>query len=108
MNAEAGKIAVLDDIVAKHVSSHSFAELVGEVKKVASGLKEKYAQYYVRVAEKIAKNEDYAAKEVERLRKILSKGGSAPEKVDDLVSRRNILGLFVGEDREVDSHKDEL
>lgn len=108
LNADAGKIAQLDDIVAKHVSAHTFAELVAEVKKAAKGLKEQYAAYYVKVAEKVAKSEDYAGKELARLSKILGKGGAAQEKVDDLVSRRNILALFVDEDREMGTHKDEL
>lgn len=108
LNGDAGKIAALEDIVAKHVSAHSFGDLVAEVKKAAKGLKDKYAQYYVKVAEKMEKNEDYASKELERLQKILGKGGSAPEKVDDLVSRRNIVGLFAGQDKETGSHKDEL
>lgn len=108
LNADAGKIAALDDVVAKHVSAHKPAELVAEAKKVAAGLEERYAPYYVKVAEKLAKDEDYPVKEGLRLSKILDKGGSAPEKVDDLVSRRNILALFVGEDKERGAHKDEL
>lgn len=71
-------------------------------------MKDKYAEYYVKVAEKMGKSEDYASKELERLSKILKKGGSAPEKVDDLVSRRNILALFAGQDKEAGTHKDEL
>lgn len=38
--------------------------------------------------------------------KILSKGSSAPEKVDDIVSRSNILRGFAGEEKE--GKKDEL
>ena len=56
----------------------------------------------------MGKSEDYASKELERLSKILKKGGSAPEKVDDLVSRRNILAQFAGQNKEAGSHKDEL
>lgn len=108
LNANAGKIAALDEIVAEHVRAHNFKKLAAEVKKAASSLKDKYAQYYVRVAEKLAKDKDYADKEIERLKKILSKGSSAPEKVDDLVSRKNILWLFTGEDKETAAHKDEL
>lgn len=108
LNANAGKIANLDDVVSKHVSAHDFQALVADAKKAAKGLKDKYAEYYVKVAEKISKNEDYASKELGRLEKILKKGGSAPEKVDDVVSRSNILRQFVGEDKETSGHGDEL
>lgn len=100
LNEHAGVIPALDAVVAKHLSAGSLGELVGEVKKTAEGLKkegaEKYAEYYVRVAGKVAESEEYAGKELGRLERILKKGGSAPEKVDDLVSRSNVLRRFTG------------
>ncbi|BDD56573.1 hypothetical protein MAP00_002012 [Monascus purpureus] len=85
LNDKAGIIPSLDDVVAKYVSSHSFSELASEIKKATEGLKDKYAKYYVKVAEKISKSEDYASKEYNRLQKILGK-----------------------EDKETAEHKDEL
>lgn len=81
--------------------------MVGEIKTAVKGLQDKYAQYYVKVAEKLSQNREYASKELERLSKIIQKGGSAPEKVDDLVSRSNILRQFLG-DKQAESGKDEL
>ena len=52
-------------------------------------------------------SEGYVAKEFARLKKILDKGGLAPEKVDDLVSRSNILRQFLGE-KQKPTPKDEL
>ncbi|KAH1283660.1 hypothetical protein KXW98_006359 [Aspergillus fumigatus] len=106
LNEKAGTVAVLDQFINKYISSRNAEELVAEVKKAAKGLQDKYAQYYVKVAEKISQNEEYASKELARLKKILEKGGSAPEKLDDIVSRSNILRKFVGE-KDTDA-KDEL
>jgi protein disulfide-isomerase A6 len=96
LDSVAGTIAVLDKIVTEHVAAQKFDKLVVEVKKAAEGLEDKYAEYYVKAAEKLSKNEGYAAKEIVRLQKILAKGGSAPEKLDDILSRSNILSRFVG------------
>ncbi|OJZ83738.1 hypothetical protein ASPFODRAFT_35209 [Aspergillus luchuensis CBS 106.47] len=101
LDAKAGTIASLDELIA----STSAADLAAAVKKAAAELKDKYAQYYVKVADKLSQNAEYATKELARLEKILAKGGSAPEKVDDLISRSNILRKFVGEEKEA---KDEL
>lgn len=69
------------------------------MKKAAEGLKEdaqyKYAEYYVRVFDKISKNEGYVAKELARLQGILKKGGLAPTKIDELTSKTNVLRKFL-------------
>lgn len=98
LDTVAGTIAALDEIVAEHVAAQKLDTLVAEVKKAAQGLQDKYAEYYVKAAEKLSKNEEYATKEIARLQKILAKGGSAPEKLDDIVSRSNILSRFVGQE----------
>lgn len=103
LNEVAGTVPSLDDIIAK---SPSASKLAAEVKKAAKGLQDKYAQYYVKVADKISQNQEYVGKEFARLQKILAKGGSAPEKLDDLVARSNVLRRFLGKDEEV--KKDEL
>ncbi|KAE8148947.1 thioredoxin-like protein [Aspergillus avenaceus] len=107
LNEKAGTVAALDSLVAKYTSSKNVGELAGEIKKAASDLQDKYAEYYVKVADKLSKNKEYATKEFGRLKKIIEKGGSAPEKVDDLISRSNILRQFLSQDGELDM-KDEL
>lgn len=99
LDSTAGTIAALDEIVAENVAAQKYDKLVADVKKAAQGLQDKYAEYYVKAAEKLSKNEGYAAKEITRLQKILAKGGSAPEKLDDIISRSNILRRFVGQDK---------
>ena len=103
LNSKAGTIAALDELVAEYVPARKFDKLATEVRKTAKSLKDKYAEYYIKVADKLSQNEDYASKELARLLKVLGKGGSAPEKVDDLISRSNILRAFAGKDT-----KDEL
>ncbi|KAL4796002.1 thioredoxin-like protein [Aspergillus venezuelensis] len=107
LNDKAGTVDVLDELVAKYITTQNFSELLEEVKKAAKGLEAKYAEYYVKVAEKLSQNSDYAVKESERLKKVLAKGGSAPEKVDDMISRSNILRKFLGKETE-ENVKDEL
>ncbi|MCJ1314572.1 hypothetical protein MMC25_008254 [Agyrium rufum] len=91
LNAKAGTIATLDTLVSKFTQQGNLAAAVEEVKKAATGLADNYADYYVRVIEKLGKSEDYGKKELARLQGIIMKGGLAPEKLDDLVSRSNIL-----------------
>ncbi|KAL4866334.1 hypothetical protein BDV12DRAFT_136896 [Aspergillus spectabilis] len=107
LDEKAGTVAVLDTLIAKYTTSQKFEELVAEVKKAAKGVEGKYSDYYVKVAEKLAQNQEYAVKEFNRLTKVLAKGGSAPEKVDDLISRSNILRKFLGQEEKKDV-KDEL
>lgn len=65
---------------------------------MAGKAKATYADYYAKVAKKLQENKGYAEKEYNRLSNMISKGGLAPEKLDDLVSRSNILKKFVGEE----------
>ena len=92
-----GTIPSLDDIVGKVTGSASVASLAEDLKNAAKDLKDKYAEYYVKVSDKISKNQDYAEKELARLQGLIKKGGLAPEKIDDLTSRSNILRRFKGE-----------
>lgn len=59
------------------------------------GAQYKYAEYYVRVFDKLSKSDGYAAKELARLDGILKKGGLAPEKLDEFTSKTNILRRFI-------------
>ncbi|KAG7127580.1 Protein disulfide-isomerase erp38 like protein [Verticillium longisporum] len=91
LDVTAGTIAALDSIVAKFTG----------------GLK--YAEYYVKVFSKLNASEGWAAKELARLDGILTKGGLAPAKRDELTSKTNILKRFVEQVVEkVKETKDEL
>ncbi|KAH0565153.1 hypothetical protein GP486_001465 [Trichoglossum hirsutum] len=105
LNAKAGTIEALDAIVAKINTGETLSAVASKVQKAAKGITDKYAQYYVRVIEKLTKSEGYIKKELARLEGILKKGGLAPEKADDLTIRTNILRKFVGGK---ESSKDEL
>lgn len=64
--------------------------------KQAGKLQGKYAEYYTKVAKKAQDNQGYVEKELTRLTNLISKGSLAPEKLDDLTSRKNILSVFAG------------
>lgn len=69
----------MDAIVSKLVKGKE-ASAVEEVKKIAEGLKETYAAYYVKVLAKISANAEYVEKELKRLEGIANKSGLAPSK----------------------------
>jgi protein disulfide-isomerase A6 len=93
LDATGGTIAALDTIAQKF--QNAYGDGLAEAKKAAEGLKDKYAQYYVKVFEKASANKGYLEKEAKRLESLLKKGNLAPEKVDDLTSRSNILKRFM-------------
>lgn len=97
LDAKAGTIDALDSIVGK-ITGSSIASLSDDIRQGAQGLKDKYAQYYIKVSEKLGQNQGYVEKELARLESLLKKGGLAPEKLDDLTSRSNILRKFKGEE----------
>ncbi|TDZ22532.1 Protein disulfide-isomerase erp38 [Colletotrichum orbiculare MAFF 240422] len=113
LNPLAGTIAALDKIVAKYTGGTTLADAAAEAKKEAETLKEKaqykYADYYVRVFDKLNKSDGYAQKELSRLDGILSKGGLAPEKRDEITSKTNVLRKFLEKAGEkVTGEKEEL
>ncbi|OIW29629.1 disulfide isomerase [Coniochaeta ligniaria NRRL 30616] len=99
LNEKAGTIETLDNIVSKFTGGTSLTEALAEAKKQAESLKDqaqlKYAEYYLRVFNKLADSDNYAAKELARLDGIIKKGGLAPAKLDELTTKRNILQKFV-------------
>ncbi|TKA63388.1 Protein disulfide-isomerase tigA [Cryomyces minteri] len=97
LDATAGTIAALDSVVSKFTGGAGLAEVAEEATKAAASLKDKYAEYYVKVFGKVKDNEGYVEKELKRLTGLLKKGGLAPEKVDDLISRSNILRKFMSD-----------
>lgn len=103
LDAKAGTIDSLDAIISKYTAGGSLSKISEDATKAAQGLKDKYAQYYVKVLDKLGNSGDYATKELTRIQNIIKKGGLAPEKVDDLISRSNILRKFTGSET-----KDEL
>lgn len=108
----AGTIESLDSVVAKLTGSN-LSEISEEVVKEAANFKEgaqqKYAQYYVRVFDKLKSSDGYAAKELARLDGILKKGGLAPSKRDEIQQKTNVLRKFVEKVAEkVEETKDEL
>ena len=96
LDAKAGTIAVLDAIVEKLSAGGSLSTISEEVRKATTELTGNYAAYYNKVLEKLGKSQGYAEKELTRLEGLIKKGGLAPEKLDDIVSRSNILRKFSG------------
>ena len=93
----AGTIPSLDTIVSGLTGGESIAGLSKQIASAAKASKDKYAEYYVKVSDKLSKNAGYAEKELARLQSLIKKGGLAPEKLDDLTSRSNILRRFKGQ-----------
>lgn len=117
LNAIAGTVESLDTLVAKITGGAALAEVAAEVKKEVEGLtdaiQQKYAEYYVRVFDKLSQNNDWASKELTRLDGILSKGGLAPSKRDQIQQKTNVLRKFLEKAEEkveekVEEVKDEL
>lgn len=113
LDSSAGTVAALDALVKKIFAGASFADVAAEVKKEAGKIKDavelKYAEYYVRVFDKLSQNEGWVKKESARLDSILTKGGLAPSKRDEIQAKANVLKKFVEDVAEkVEAAKDEL
>ncbi|KUI52817.1 Protein disulfide-isomerase erp38 [Cytospora mali] len=111
LDAYAGTIEALNSIVDKFSSASTpLTDALKEAQETTEGLKEqaqyKYAEYYVRVFDKLSKNDDYVSKELARLEGILKKGGLEPTKLDEFTSKTNILRRFLAE--KIEQIKDEL
>lgn len=107
LDATAGTVKALDDIVVT-LSGSNLDDVQKKVKKAAKDAKDKYAEYYVKVLEKVGKNKEYVSKETGRLEGMLKKGGLARTKEDDLTSRLNILKQFAKGEATVEDVKEEL
>lgn len=94
LNANAGTIASLDALVSQFIGGGSLSTISEEVITAARGLHDKYAGYYVKVFGKLSISPIYPGKELARIEGLIKKGGLAPAKLDDLVSRSNILRKF--------------
>lgn len=107
LNTKAGTIDALDAILAKYVTSNGISDVervTAELTKAAKDVTQKTKEYYLKALAKITGNPQYAMKEHTRLAGLLKKGGLAPEKIDDLQRRSNILAKFLVKD----DVKDEL
>lgn len=95
LTAAGGTVAALDAVIQKIIDGGSdIASKADDLVKAAKNEKSPFAAYYAKVAEKVKANAGYVDKELGRLEGILKKGGLAPQKVDDLTSRFNILRRF--------------
>ncbi|KAL1891526.1 Protein disulfide-isomerase erp38 [Sporothrix stenoceras] len=113
LDSQAGTIEALDVLVGHFAAGRvALAESAKTVKKAANALQgqvgTKFAEYYVRVFDKLSANEGYVAKELARLESILGKGGLAATKIDELTSKTNILRKFTEKPNLDDDAKDEL
>ncbi|KAK7403300.1 Protein disulfide-isomerase erp38 [Neonectria punicea] len=110
LDVVAGTVESLDTVVAKFIGGADLAKITAEIQEEAKNLKDaaqiKYAEYYVRVFEKIGKQESYVAKELARLEGFLEKGGLAPAKRDQIQAKTNVLRKFVA--KVAENVKDEL
>ena len=101
LNAKAGTVEAIDVILTKYVTANGLKDVEEasvEVANAVVGLKDKYAEYYVKAVKKMGANPHYATKEQTRLAALLKKGGLAQEQIDDLTSRSNILAKFLVHD----------
>jgi len=108
LNTKAGTIDALDAVLAKYVTAGGIEDLekaTSDIQAAAVGLKDRTVEYYLKALTKLGANPEYATKEQTRLAGLLKKGGLAPEKIDDLTTRSNILRSFLIKD---DSEKTEL
>ncbi|KAF7542241.1 hypothetical protein G7Z17_g11750 [Cylindrodendrum hubeiense] len=94
-----GTVEALDAFVTKFVDGGDLTKVTTEVQKAVKNLKDaaeiKYAEYYVRIFDKIRKTEGYVAKELARLEGILHKGGLTAPKRDQIQTKTNVLRKFV-------------
>ncbi|KAI5299799.1 hypothetical protein KEM56_002956 [Ascosphaera pollenicola] len=94
LDEQGGLIEKLDQVL-KGYNGKNIEKIAAKLKAAAEGIEDKYAAYYVRVAEKLSGNAGYVEKEARRLEKVIAKGSVSGEKLDDLVVRSNIVKKFV-------------
>ena len=94
LDMKAGTVDALDTFVSRFTAGGSLAAISEEAAHAAADLKDKYAEYYIKVFQKLGKSQGYVEKELTRIQGLLKKGGLAPDKLDDLTSRSNILRKF--------------
>lgn len=110
LTAAGGTIAAIDTVIQNIVDGgNTVAEKADDIAKAAAAATgQKYSEYYGKVAGKAKANEGYLDKELARLTGIIKKGGLAPQKLDDLVSRSNILKKFKAAKAEIVDKVEEI
>ncbi|KAF5669766.1 disulfide-isomerase erp38 [Fusarium circinatum] len=113
LDTVAGTVESLDTLVTKITGGAAIADVAEEVKKEVENLTDSaqktYAEYYVRVFDKLSSNNDWVSKELARLDGILTKGGLAPAKRDQIQQKTNVLRKFTQKvEEKVEEIKDEL
>lgn len=101
LNTKAGTVEAIDAVLAKYITTNGIKDVekaTADIKKAAASIKDKSVDYYLRALSKLTGNPEYALKEQTRLAGLLKKGGLAPEKIDDLQKRSNILAKFLVKD----------
>lgn len=93
LNEKAGLVDSLESAM-KASGLGNPSDLLQTMKEAKNGLNDQYFPYYLRTLEKLLKDETFIEKELARIQKILQKGNVAMQKMDDLVSRSNILNSF--------------
>jgi len=94
LNDEAGRIASLDTIAHTFATQKDKRDATLAQAKQAAASAGKWADYYVKVMERILKSGDqYVSDELTRLGKVAG-GSIAPEKADEFTIRQNILRAF--------------
>jgi len=107
LDDEAGRITAFDDMVKNFMNSKDERESVIAAAKESADKEEdpkykKSADYYVKYMKKVTEKGDaYPEKEVKRLESLMS-GSMSTDKLDSIVTRKNILKQFVK------AQKDEL
>jgi len=100
LGEKAGLVESFGDLVSKFVKGEKSVResLVKEAEthaaSVAETLRDSATHYVKAMKSVVEKGEDYAAKEVDRLHKILSSGAVSDERADSMKIRKNILSLF--------------
>ena len=98
LNSQAGTVEAIDALLTKYITANGLKDVekaTTDIKKAAQDLKNTSVDYYLRALSKLTGNPEYAMKEQTRLAGLLKKGGLAPEKIDDLQKRSNILSKFL-------------
>lgn len=106
LNDKAGRVEKLDEL-AKKVSTDG----VDKLKKAAKKAGEQ-GKLYVRYADKYAKDgQEYVDKEIKRLNKLIGGGKTSQQKLDELVTKLNVLSMFSAsseEEEQKSKEKEEL
>lgn len=111
LGSTAGTIEALDAILAKYVTAGGISDVEAattDLKNAAADLSATTKEYYLRALAKLTGNPEYAMKEQSRLAGILKRGGLAPEKIDELQKKSNILAKFLVKDGQSGDVKEEL